>query len=283
MDLKRYRLAFFIVLFNLIFSIKLSEAQGGKEIFESKCAVCHTIGQGIKIGPDLKDVTKKREKDWLRRMIKEPDKMTKEDPIAIQLLNEFKGVAMPNFNLSDEEINLLLNFLESPATEKISSPQKEFISTRQKKEIVKMEDVLKGEALFLGTQKLANGGPPCISCHNLKGIRKFGGGKLGPDLSLAYKKYGEAGLSSILDNFPFPTMNPIYSKKLLTGEEKKYLEALLKSEKGTSLTYSWEIMGVVLSLFILLLIISKIIWQNRIKDVRFFLVQESINSKMNRR
>jgi len=252
----------------------LGFVEDGKSIFEEKCSVCHTIGQGIKIGPDLKDVYKRRTEEWLRRMIKEPDKMIKEDPVAIQLLNEFKGVAMPNSGLKDEEVELVMAFLKS--TEGAKKVQKEIVKIVKKEGGVKSEDILRGEELFVGSKRLVNGGPSCLSCHNFRGVKKLGGGKLGPDLSAAYQKYGEQGLTSILDSFPFPTMNPIYAKRLLTEDEKKYLKAFLIHGTGNISNYNWQVIGGAIFGFVFLLLLSKIIWQSKIKDVRLLLIQKSI-------
>ena len=101
----------------------------GRYIFASQCAACHTIGHGVKIGPDLLGVTKVRERGWLERFITEPDKMLAEkDPIATALFKQYKEVRMPNLKMADIDLKNLMKFLESqneapakdaaPATEK---------------------------------------------------------------------------------------------------------------------------------------------------------------------
>ena len=89
-------------------------AENGKEIFEESCAACHTIGKGALIGPDLVGVTKRREKTWLFRQIKEPEKMIEEkDPIVMQLLKESKNVPMVGLDLSDAAVTAVIAFLKS--------------------------------------------------------------------------------------------------------------------------------------------------------------------------
>ncbi len=57
---------------------------------------CHTIGQGHKLGPDLRGVVKKRDRSWLARWLKEPDVMLKDqDPLALALYAQYKNVPMP--------------------------------------------------------------------------------------------------------------------------------------------------------------------------------------------
>ena len=91
----------------------LSEANAnGKAIFDTKCVACHTIGQGKRIGPDLKGVTKKREISWIKKMIKDPTAMLQSDPIAKQLLKEHNNVPMIPMGLSDSEINAVVEYLK---------------------------------------------------------------------------------------------------------------------------------------------------------------------------
>jgi nitrite reductase (NO-forming) len=75
----------------------------GKLAFESKCLACHTIAGGDKLGPDLHQVTKRRDEAWLSRWLKSPEQLLATDATAKQMLEKYK-VAMPNQNLSDQEI-----------------------------------------------------------------------------------------------------------------------------------------------------------------------------------
>lgn len=89
-------------------------AREGEALFRGKCAACHTIGGGKLVGPDLQGVTTRRELAWLRRWIKEPDKVLAEgDPIATRLFKEFNNVPMPNLRLTDEQVDALIAYLQS--------------------------------------------------------------------------------------------------------------------------------------------------------------------------
>jgi nitrite reductase (NO-forming) len=84
----------------------------GKLSFESKCLACHTIAGGDKLGPDLYNVTKRRDHAWLARWLKNPDQMLKAgDPIAKQMLEKYK-VPMPNQNLSDQEVKEYIEYFK---------------------------------------------------------------------------------------------------------------------------------------------------------------------------
>ncbi len=47
----------------------------GQAIFEQKCQGCHSIGGGQIVGPDLKGVTSRRDRDWLISFITSPDQL----------------------------------------------------------------------------------------------------------------------------------------------------------------------------------------------------------------
>ena len=69
----------------------------GEAIFAANCAACHSVGGGVRVGPDLAGVVARRDADWLSRWIAEPDAMLAEgDPIATELLAEFNSITMPN-------------------------------------------------------------------------------------------------------------------------------------------------------------------------------------------
>ncbi len=83
----------------------------GKQEFETKCLACHSIGGGKKLGPDLLGVTKRRSDDWLTKWLKSPEKMLTSDADAKAMLKEFNGIAMPNQNLTDAEIQQYVKYL----------------------------------------------------------------------------------------------------------------------------------------------------------------------------
>lgn len=87
-------------------------ASQGALLFKSKtCSTCHAFGLRI-TGPDLKGVTHRRTEAWITGQILHPDLMTKQDPIARQLLGQY-AVQMPNLMIKPEEARALLEFLKS--------------------------------------------------------------------------------------------------------------------------------------------------------------------------
>ena len=86
----------------------------GQYLFSTRCAACHTIGGGDRVGPDLFGVTRRRDQAWLRRFIAEPDKMLEQkDPIATSLLAKYKGVQMSNTGLAESDVASLVDYLET--------------------------------------------------------------------------------------------------------------------------------------------------------------------------
>jgi len=91
----------------------------GEMKFRTMCSSCHVINGGMEkgpnrhqVGPDLYAVVEMRDPAWLRRWLAEPDVMMNEkDPIAVQLLQQYQ-VKMPNFNLSKNDIEALIEYMD---------------------------------------------------------------------------------------------------------------------------------------------------------------------------
>ena len=238
----------------------------GQLMFQQKCASCHTIGGGTLVGPDLKGVMARRDRDWLVRWISTPDKMLAErDPIAIQLLQEFNNVPMPNLGLSETDAATVLAYLGTstggaPSSQPVQAPVPALPAGNS----------VIGKNLFMGIIRFQNGGPPCMACHSITGIGALGGGALGPDLTPAYTKFGENGVASILVTFPFPTMNPIFSKYPLTPEEQANLRAFLQAaylaERPTQAIGRLTLLAVVG--MVVLLVLAHLLWRRRLSKVR---------------
>lgn len=86
----------------------------GQALFIKLCSGCHTVGQGLRVGPDLVDVSARRSRDWLNSFIANPGAMRAAgDPVAVSLAKEFSKVPMPNLGLSDQDIGDLLAYIEA--------------------------------------------------------------------------------------------------------------------------------------------------------------------------
>jgi len=95
-----------------------ADVEEGGKIFLDTCTTCHTIGGGNLIGPDLSGVVDKRDPAWLSRWLQQPEQMLAEkDPLAIQLLNQFGGVAMKNQNIDQAAAESLIAYIKSESAE----------------------------------------------------------------------------------------------------------------------------------------------------------------------
>ena len=103
----------------------------GQYMFRSRCGACHTIGHGDAVGPDLVDVGRRRDRAWLARYVAAPDRvLASGDPIAKELFKKYKNVRMPNLDLSPEEVNQLLPYIEKESRRVASSAPKGSLSAR---------------------------------------------------------------------------------------------------------------------------------------------------------
>lgn len=93
---------------------QIPQISKAEDIFRFRCAACHSLGNQDGLGPGLLGVTQKRDKAWLARWIKTPDKLLAEkDPIAIELYNRYNKILMPNLRLSDSDVQALIDYLEA--------------------------------------------------------------------------------------------------------------------------------------------------------------------------
>ncbi len=86
----------------------------GMGLFAKACSGCHTIGYGDLVGPDLAGVIERRDPEWLRRFMREPDALRQEkDELATSLDARYPGAKMPNLGLSKQDVDDLLVYLEA--------------------------------------------------------------------------------------------------------------------------------------------------------------------------
>lgn len=94
------------------------QAEPGQVLFKKICAPCHTIGVGDRIGPDLLDVTVRRDRAWLEKMIMNPFRLRAEkDPTLAELDARYKGVRMPNLGMSATDAADLISYLATKSDE----------------------------------------------------------------------------------------------------------------------------------------------------------------------
>lgn len=92
-------------------------AERGEELFQTRgCVACHTVGQGKRVGPDLRGVTERRDFEWMYHMVTNPDSMLRSDSTARSLLGEY-FTPMADQNVQPEQFRALYEYLRSEAEE----------------------------------------------------------------------------------------------------------------------------------------------------------------------
>ncbi len=85
-------------------------ADGGKTIYDMKCAGCHKLTGEKLVGPGWKNVTERRKPEWIMNFVTNTEEMLNKDTSA-QAMLEICMVKMPNQNLSDEDARKVLEFM----------------------------------------------------------------------------------------------------------------------------------------------------------------------------
>jgi mono/diheme cytochrome c family protein len=279
-DMRRKASAFFVsLLISLILwppaVVKSGPADRGEEIFKTKCAPCHTIGKGRKVGPDLLSVTGNHPKGWLFSFIADPEKMfSTNDPTAIDLLKRYQ-LKMPNLGLSDHDVTAVINYLEMPGGAVAAEAKNTPVAQAPGQAIPPAPDAGKGERYFSGEIGFKNNGPPCIACHLVAGLEFPGGGTLGPDLTSVYAQLGD-GIVSLLASVPFPTMKPIFDRHPLAEDEARDLAAYLKGVAARPAEkYTSRIALASFFVFVIFMLMILFLWRNRLASVRKAMVERA--------
>ena len=89
--------------------VNISMASSGEKLFNQLCTSCHIINEDY-IGPAMSGILDRRTPEWIMNMILNPIQMLKEDPIAIELLEEYDFEYMYNQNLLEEEVREILEY-----------------------------------------------------------------------------------------------------------------------------------------------------------------------------
>jgi len=211
-----------------ILAITSSYADDGQALFNSTCSACHTIGKGRLVGPDLKNISEKRTKEWLMAFISSSqDVINSGDEQAIIVYKEYNNLLMPDVNWNNKQINTVISFIKQSSSGVVDSGEE--VSVSDILENITQDNISTGSQLFGGNLNLENKGPSCSSCHKVKDDKIFSSGNLAKELTLTYELMGSAGIAAILKNPPYPVMKEAYLNNPLTEEEILNLTGYLRS------------------------------------------------------
>jgi len=260
----------------------VTQAQVPADYFRQNCTVCHTVGKGRLIGPDLEGVTKRKDRAWLIKFLQSPQAMIDSgDPYAAQLLKDAHGIAMPNVaGMTPDLASALLDLIEGapgPAKSELAGVA---ISDRP----FTPSDIAIGQQIFLGEQPLAKGGPACVSCHTLGTIGGLGGGRLGPDLTQVFDRLGgRKGLGAWLSAPPTQTMQSIFRNHALQPDEILPLLAVIDDASNrsrpadTSSLAKFVLFG--FSGMLVGLALLQLAWRGRFRSVRRTIVRAQVRGE----
>jgi mono/diheme cytochrome c family protein len=269
-----------VVLAVTFFSIGSSQdgwaQEPGEQVFQTTCTACHTIGGGRLVGPDLASVHERRSQDWLESFVKSSQTMVRDgDADAIALFEKFNRIPMPDSPLTEQQIRQVLSYIKSQSPDQTASAESSTskpatVEVAAPVEAASEETILMGQELFQGNIRLANGGPACNACHEVRNDAVIGGGILARELTTVFSRMGSAGVKAILGQAPFPVMQAAYKNQSLTETEVAALVAFLEyadSEEYNHLPRDYGI-GLFLSGSVgagVLFILFGFIWRGRKK------------------
>ena len=271
---------FFLILGGQLFAQSEKETA---DLFKMKCGICHTVGGGKLVGPDLVNIQDKRSEDWLISFIRSSQKMIKSgDSDAVAVFKEYNEVIMPDPMISDAEIKSLIKYI----AEKSGGGSADTDAKPKKAEVVSAienatsENVENGRRLFEGRTRFANGGPSCIACHNDLSNSFFAENSYSSkDISSSFSNMGEAGVKAILKNPPFPVMAKAFEGHELTDTEVHDLLAFLKgANKSNSSMSSGYILYGLLGAFTLMLLYGGLWYKRKSKSVNHNIYKRQMKS-----
>lgn len=171
------------------------------DFFLSRCAGCHTIGEGVLTGPDLQPSTQWPAEDLAK---------------AVERMEKNVGP------MSDEQVAGLVELLQDEAV-------KQRLSAARERQVEEMAATMeppspsRGRELFHGARTLRNGGLACAACHRAGGS----GGTLAVALDDAGERLGEQAVRSAAETPGFPLMRAAYAERPVTRQEAIHLAAYL--------------------------------------------------------
>ena len=239
------------------------DADQGQETFQTMCSMCHTIGGGRLLGPDLQGIAERRSEQWIIDFVQQSQDLVQSgDADAVAVFEEYSGFPMPDQALSDDEVREILAHIgsfagteaagteaagtkaagtEAAGTETAAPPPA--TAPPAVVHAATDEQVALGGELFQGKARLANDGPSCMSCHDVRSEDGAGGGSLAIDLTDAVTRLTVPGIGAVLRNPPFPVMQRAYADHPLTDPEVEALVGFLQNADAEQELYEARAYG----------------------------------------
>ena len=183
------------------------ETDPAADLYLSRCAGCHTIGEGDLSGPDLAPSTGWPAADLAK---------------AVERMEKNVGP------MTDEEVGMLVDLLRSEDV-------RQRLSAARERQVAQMAASLEppsaraGRELFHGGDSLTHRGLPCAACHRVRTAGgSLRGGTLASELTDAYDRLGEQAVLSAAETPGFALMRAAYGDRPVTRQEALHLAAYLE-------------------------------------------------------
>jgi cytochrome c2 len=213
--------------------LSMAYADEGQDLFNKTCVACHTIGEGRRVGPDLKNITDQRSQEWLVSFIKSSQTLIKSgDTDAVAIYEEYNRMVMPDNDFTDAQTLAVIDYIKKTSSGTETSGQT--AAAPDMLSDATAENVSSGAKLFSGEKRLMNGGAACNSCHNVQDAQIFSHGTLAKDLTASWSTWMSSGVAAFIKSPPFPLMAAAYVNHPVTEMETLDLTAYLKSVSENS-------------------------------------------------
>jgi len=128
-----------ILILISLFGLRIQAQDEGQQLFQV-CAACHTIGKGKLIGPDLQGATERLSRDWMKAFIRNSQEVvTAGDEYAVKVFEECNKILMPPNDLSDEQIDILLEYIKNYDPEAVADQLTESVEAQEGEQQAEIE------------------------------------------------------------------------------------------------------------------------------------------------
>ena len=252
----------------ILFS-SVSQAQNkGKEIYDKNCAVCHKLTDEKLVGPGLKGVAERHDKEWIKKFIVASQDMVKAgDPVAVKLFEENSKIPMPDHKfLSDDDLNQLITYIE---TYKPAEAVKVSVDIT-KKDGFWRDEILRGERLFSGVIPFEKGTTlNCVSCHAVVSTDTLNFNPSAYELAQAWQEPNGTNLYQVLREPTSTKMAEVHKGLQLSDKEIYDISAYLSKVGKEGMIWETIFPGrLLLFLFMGLLMalaLADLIWFKKVK------------------
>jgi len=195
------------------------DVAAGAVVYADNCASCHQAGGLGLVGtfPPLAGNPNAADAGYVEDVVRNG----LSGPIEV-LDVTYDGTMASFGNLSDDEVSAVVAYVATLADADPSS------TPTEEPEVVEPGDIGEGRDLFIGSDRLDNGGAACVGCHTAGDVGNLGGWSLGPDITSSHETLGgDVGLTAWLSNPASDTMRPLFTDRPMTDDEIADIVAFL--------------------------------------------------------